>query len=70
MPSVQNLHLLTKHVALQRKQPVLMPKLVQDQKVASASMESEAEMAATANENIQKECETSGKVTYYEKISL
>lgn len=37
-------------------------------KVASASMESEAEMAAAANENIQKRvCETSGKVTYYEK---
>lgn len=37
-------------------------------KVASASMESEADMAAAANENIQKRvCETSGKVTYYEK---
>ena len=37
-------------------------------KVASASMESEAEMAAAANENIQKRvCETSGKVSYYEK---
>lgn len=37
-------------------------------KVASASVLSEAEQVAAQNENIQKRvCETSGKVTYYEK---
>ena len=37
-------------------------------KVASASVESEAEKAAASNDNIQKRvCETSGKVSFFEK---
>ncbi|MBK8699547.1 MAG: hypothetical protein IPN29_08390 [Saprospiraceae bacterium] len=43
-------------------------KVINGTKVAAASMESEAEMAAASNENIQKRvCEQSGKVSYYEK---
>ena len=55
MPSVQNLHLLTKHVARFKTTRITDAKLVQDQKVSFCFHGIyEAEMAATAKENIQK----------------